>query len=123
MSRIGSPFQHVEPERIVGAADSHMVRHEIQHLLQPVLGESGIHPVERSLVPQLGVERVVIDDVVAVGAARPRLEIGGGIKMADAEPGQIGDQFGGAVEAEILVELQTVGGAGNDGGHVTVFLL
>ena len=97
-----------------------MVRHEIQHLLQPVLGERRIHPVERSLIPQLGVERVMIDDVVAVGAARPRLEIGGGIEMADAEPGKVGGQLGGAVEAEILVELQAVGGAGNDGRHVTV---
>ena len=122
MSRIGSPFQHVEPERIVGAADPHMVRHEIQHLLQPVPGERRIHPVERSLIPQLGVERVMIDDVVAVGAARPRLEIGGGIEMADAEPGQVGRQLGGTVEAEILVKLQAIGGAGNDGRHITVFL-
>ena len=38
VSRIRSPLQHVEPERIVGAADPHMVRHEIQHLLEPVLG-------------------------------------------------------------------------------------
>ena len=65
----------------------------------------------------------MIDDVVAVGAARPRLQIGGGIEMADAEPGQVGRQLGGAVEAEILVELQAVGGAGNDGRHITVFLL
>ena len=34
MSRIRAPFQHVEPERIVGAADAHMVRHEIEHLLR-----------------------------------------------------------------------------------------
>ncbi len=51
MSRIGSPFQHVEPDRIVSAADPHMVRHEIQNLLQPVLGERRIHSVERSLIP------------------------------------------------------------------------
>ncbi len=65
----------------------------------------------------------MIDDVVAVGAARPRLEIGGGIDMADAEPGQIGRQLGGAVETEAFMELQTVGGAENDGRHVTVFLI
>ena len=41
--------------------------------------------------------------------------------MADAEPGQIGGQLGGTVEAEILMELQAVGGAGNNGGMSLFF--
>ena len=64
----------------------------------------------------------MIDDVVAVGAARPRLEIGRGVKIADPEPRQVGRKFGGAVEAKILVELQAIGGAWNDGRHFSAFL-
>ena len=51
----------------------------------------------------------MVDDVVAVGAARPRLQIGRGIDVADAEPGQIGGKRRGVREAEAVVELQAVG--------------
>ena len=95
IGRIRAPFQHVEPQRIVGAADAHVVRHEIQHLPEPVLRERRHHRLESRLIAQLRIERVMIDDVVAVGAARPRLQIGRGIDMADAEPGQIGRQLRG----------------------------
>ena len=30
------PFEHVEPERIVGAADAHVVGHEIEDLAEPM---------------------------------------------------------------------------------------
>jgi len=52
-----------------------VVRHEIQHLPEPVLAQRIHHAPERRVVAKLGVQPVVIDDVVAMRAARPRLQI------------------------------------------------
>ena len=51
----------------------------------------------------------MVDDVVAVGAARPRLQIRRRIDMADAEPAQIGRERRGVREAEASVKLQAIG--------------
>ena len=34
-----APFQHVEPPRIIGAADAHMVGHEIEHLTETAVAK------------------------------------------------------------------------------------
>src|SRR5690348_12914215 len=41
--RLWAPFQHVEPPGIVGAAYTHMIGYEIEHLPQPAPLESGDH--------------------------------------------------------------------------------
>ena len=66
---------------------------------------------EALLAAELGVDRGVVDDVVAVRRAGPRRVDRRGIDMADAEPRQIGHDRGRVVEGEVLVELQPVGGA------------
>ena len=62
----------------------------------------------------LRVERVVIDDVVAVHAAGARAEIGRAVDVADAERGEVGHERGRVLEREVCVELQAIGGARND---------
>src|SRR4029450_1889166 len=61
-----SPFQDVEPPRIVGVMDAHMVGNEIEN-------EAHIRPLESSgyapkgvLAAELGIERIVVDYVIAV---------------------------------------------------------
>ena len=60
---------------------------------------------------ELGIERVVVDDVVAVRAAGARLQVWRRVDVADAERGEIGHEPAPLLEAEVLRELQTVGGA------------
>ena len=31
---VGAPLEHVEPQRVVGAADAHVIRHEVEQDLQ-----------------------------------------------------------------------------------------
>ncbi len=116
---VRAPFQHVEPPGVVGAADAHVVGHEVEDLAEAVRPERRDHGVERRGVAELGIEAPMVHDVVAMRAARPRLEIGRGIDVADAEPGEVGRERGGAVEAEPGPELEPVGGArrrGRGGG-------
>ena len=76
MDRIRPPFEHVEPEGIVGPPDAHVVRHEIQDLAEAVGLQRRVHSREGGLVTQLTVERIVVDDVIAMRAAGARFEVG-----------------------------------------------
>ncbi len=91
-------------------ADTHMVGYEIEDQADIVFFEGGGQPRESLLAAELGVEPVMVDDVVAMCAARTRFEERRGVEMADAEVFEIGNERGGVVEAEGLGELQPIGG-------------
>ena len=76
-----APFQHVEPPGVVGA-DRHVVGHEIEDQPEAGVLQRGAQPREAFLAAELRIERVVIDDVVAVRAAGARLEERRGVEMA-----------------------------------------
>src|SRR5262249_34634973 len=106
--RLRSPFQDIEPPRVVGIVNAHVVGHEIEN-------EPNVRGIERSrqapkriLAAKLRVERIVVDHVISVRAARTRLEERGSIEMADAKGLEIRHQYGRLVEAEIRSELETV---------------
>jgi len=104
-----SPFEHVEPPQIVSVADAHMVGHEIEDQFEVISFQRGAQTGEAFLSAELGIDLVVIDDVVAVRAARPRLEKRRSIEMRDAELPEIRRERGGRVEIEIPGELQPIG--------------
>jgi hypothetical protein len=71
--REATPFQHGEPPRIVGAADAHVVGHDVEQKLQAGAVQRLREANETLLAAELRVDRRVVDDVVAMGRARPRL--------------------------------------------------
>ena len=71
---IRAPFQDVEPQRIVGAADAHVVGHEIENLPEPFARNASTMREKSVSRPEFRIELVMIDDVIAVHAAGPRLE-------------------------------------------------
>jgi hypothetical protein len=91
-----------------------VVRHNVQHLPEAVAPERRDHVAEGVRVTEIGIEAAMVDDVVAVRAARARRQIGRRIDVADAEPCQVRRQRCGLGEAEARAELQAVGGARND---------
>jgi hypothetical protein len=88
-----------------------VVGHDIDDQPHPVRRERRDHRRELGIGTELGIEAAVIDDVVTMRRAGPRLHQRRRIKMADAEPGQVRHQRGGVLEGEVLVELQAIGGA------------
>ena len=74
-------------------------------------GERGRQAVEGGLAAELRVERVVVGHVVAVRAARPALEAGRKIRVADPERLQVGDERGHSIESERRPELEPIGRA------------
>src|SRR5262245_4337670 len=90
-----------------------MVRNKVENLAEAIGCESGEHALERLARTDLGVELGVADNVLAVTAARPGAKIGRSIDMAYSELAQIRGDFGASVEAEVVAELQPIGGSGN----------
>ena len=109
------PFENRLPPLVLGA-DPDMVRHDVEHQAEPVLSQN-VREAQEPLFPaELGIDRGMIDDVVAVHRARPRLVDGRCIHMADAEAREVRRDGGGIVEGELLLELEPVGGARRRGG-------
>ena len=108
VGRLRAPLEHVEPERVVGAADAHVIRHEIDEQLQICARERRDHRIELNRQPELRVQRVVRHDVVAVHAAGPRLQDRRRVDVRDAEPSQVRCQRRRSREAELGIELQAV---------------
>ena len=117
MRRPLAPFQHVEPPCIVGMADAHVVRHEIEDQPEAVRLERGAHPRKAFGTAEFGIELLVVDDVVAMRAARPRFQEWRRIEVGDAEFFEIGNERGGIVKSEILRQLQTIGRERDFRGH------
>ena len=80
-------------------------------------GEGIAQALERIFAAELGIESVVVDHVIAVGAARSRLEEGRGVEMTDAQRLEIRHERGGGVETEARGQLETVGRDRNGGRH------
>ena len=112
---IGTPLQNIEPQRIVGAPDAHVIGHDVQDSPEAVSAEGLDHRPEIFLRPEFRIELVMIGDVIAVHAARARLEDRREIDVADAELREVRRDCPRVTETKAGVQLQTIGRAGN--GH------
>ena len=108
-------FEHLAPQGIVGLQHAHVVGHDVHQQLQVMPVERGAEILEIGLGADLRVDLARVDHVVAMRAAGPGLQEGRGIHMADAQALEVGQQGLGLLEAQAGVQLQPVGGAGNDG--------
>src|SRR4051794_5331795 len=106
-----TPFEHVEPQGVVGSADADVVGDKVEDMAQTVFGKGCDHSIEIGPVAEFGVQRLMVDNVVAMGAARPRLHIGRGVDMADPQPCEIRSKPRRIRKAKPLVKLKTVGDA------------
>ena len=82
--------------------------------------QGGGQRVEVALGAELGVQAVVVDDVVAVHAARPRGQDRRRVNVGDPQVVEVINQRGCVTKGKVLVELQTVRGARDAWGHRTL---
>ena len=110
---IGTPLQNIEPQRIVGAPDAHVIGHDVQNSPEPVIAEGVDHRREIILRPEFRIQLVMIGDVIAVHAARPRLEDRREVDVTDAELREVRRDRRRVAETKAGVQLQTIGRARN----------
>ena len=101
-------LQHVEPPGVVGAHDPHVVGHHVDHEAHAVGMQRRDESVESLPAAELGVERAVVDDVVAVRAPGARPQDRGAIEVTDAEAREVGDDARRIAEREVAVELNAI---------------
>ena len=101
-------LEHVAPPRVGVGADAHVIRHEVHDVSEAervqAVGEARV----RVGAAELGIDRVVIADVVAVRAARHRREVRRGVDRADAEARQVARGLLGRRERKGGVQLQSI---------------
>ena len=101
-------LEHVTPPEICRRADPHVIGNEVDHVPEA----ERLKPLHEPRVcfgaAELGVDRVVVGDVVAVRAAGARREVGRGVARSDAELRQVLDELGGRVEREAGMQLETI---------------
>ena len=102
-------LQDVVPPGVLVGADAHVVGHGVEDLAQPGVAQGGDPGLVVLLGADLGVEAAVVDDVVAVRAAGPGLQVRRGIAVGDAQVAQVGHDGRGVAEGEAGVELEAVG--------------
>ena len=101
--------EHVPPLLVVGVR-SHVVGHHVEDESEAALVQRGDHPPEPVLAPQLVVEQVVVDHVVAVRRAGDGIEHRRGVDVRHAELVEVVDEECDVGEAEVGGQLESVGG-------------
>jgi hypothetical protein len=86
-----------------------VVRHDVEDLPEALVFQGGIEAGVSGGTPELLVDPPVVDDVVAVGAAGCRLQVGRAVEVGDAQRRQVVRQGRRLVEAETRPELDPVG--------------
>ena len=86
-----------------------MVRDEVEDQPQPLGVKRPRHQVEIFLRAELGIEGGMVDDIIAMAAARPRLQERRGIDVAHSQLGEIGGYRFDRRKIEAGIQLQTVG--------------
>src|SRR5580658_3076798 len=101
-------FQNVEPPHIVTPHHSHVIGDDIENQTHPMFVESSYKAVEVFGSADLRVERVVVDDVVSVHAARTSLEARRNVTVADAERGKIWNDRLRLCKSKIAIQLKAI---------------
>ena len=96
-----------------------MVGHHVDHDAHPAARRLTGQGVERGGAAEVVAEAVVVDDVVAVGGSRSRLQDGGQVDVGHPERVEVLEHLLRVVEAELRAKLQAVGAGGRRRGHQT----
>ena len=106
-------LEYIHPPRIVGAHDANVIRHDVEDMTHGVRAQLRHEQLEVLATADFRIERVVIDDVIAVCTARARAEIGRAVDVTHAQRGEVGDDRRQVFEGEAGIELHAVSGARN----------
>ena len=101
--------EHVLP-RLIRRAHARVVGHEVEHEAEVRLDGGLAERLKPLAPPERLADAVVVDHVVAVRAAGPRLGDGGEVEVAHAELSKIRHERLDLGEAELRGELEAVGG-------------
>ncbi|RMS12533.1 hypothetical protein ALP75_203718 [Pseudomonas syringae pv. actinidiae] len=106
-----SPFQQVQPPRVIGAADGHVVGHDVEDQAHAVFAQGRYQAQQGRFAAQLRVDDGRVDHIVAMHGASAGLEQRRRVDVTDAQAGEVGHQWHGVIKGEVFMKLQALGGA------------
>lgn len=107
-------FEHIEPKGAGGAADAHMVRHEVKQNSHLPTAQCRYQPPEILQRTEFRIDPAVIHRVIAMRTARTCHQDGREIGVADAQFGQMANDGLRVAAGEIPVQLQAISLADRD---------
>ncbi len=103
-----SVLQHVLPPRVRAVSHAHVVRYDVEHQSHAGLSQVAHDSAELVFAADLGIDLIVVGDVVAVHATGAGLQDGRRVQMRDAKRVQVRDELARVLEPESAMKLQTV---------------
>ncbi len=110
VSRSASILQNILPPWIGSVPDSHVIGHNVHYQPHAALLQFRHKATELLLGADLGVQLVVVNNVVSVLTSGTRLQDGGSVAVTHAELFQVRREFARVLKAKTAIELQAVGG-------------
>src|SRR3954468_11779351 len=108
-----SVFEDIEPPGVITAHNAHMVGDNVENLAHAVTMQLGDQMLIVFGRADFGIERVVVDDVVAVEATWPGAQIWRGVEVGDAERTEVRDYCRRIAKGEMRIQLQAIGRSRN----------
>jgi hypothetical protein len=109
--RTGTAAEDVGPCAVSEITDAHVVGDEIEEQSEFVLPEGADENLKSGGAAEIGVEPIEVADVIAMGARGARCEDGRCVDVTDPKMGEVTKDGRGALEGELVMELESVGGA------------
>ncbi len=102
---IAAVLEDVPPPGVLAAADPDVVRHEVEDLPHSVRAQRLHQAIQVGFLAQLGVQGVVVGDVVAVSASLAGSQVRRAVHVAHSEIGEVGDEPLGVAKREAWMKL------------------
>src|SRR4051812_25420640 len=109
MRRNSAMLQHVLPPGVESAIDTHVIGDDVDNQSKPAIMQRRYQGIELGPRPNLRIECVLINDVIAVIAPRNRRKDGRRVEMTYAKIGEVRDQRRRIRKPEASVKLHAVG--------------
>ena len=106
-------LQHIPPPAILGGADTHMIRDDIQQQPHVVLVERRCKVLKVLFRSQFRIQHTGIHQVIPMHAAGHGFQQGRGVAISDSQSAEVRNYSGGVTKRERMVQLKTIGGERN----------
>lgn len=106
-------FEHIPPIAVMPSRDCHVIGNNIEHLAEVAFAETLAEAGMSFFTAQFLIYAMVIDDIIAMRAARSCLQVGRAIDVAYTEKLEIIGDGSSLVKVEVFVQLKAVGSDGD----------
>jgi hypothetical protein len=107
--RAAAILENVHPPAVACLTDAHMIGNDIEQMAHFSIAKFGGEPGMIVFTAEVGIEAVVIGNVIAMQAPGSCLKVGRSVQIRDSEIVEVRHDLRGVRKAEVQVELNAIG--------------